>query len=95
MDNFMLPELLAPAGDMARLRAAVHFGADAVYLGGKTMGMRCAPENFTPDELIEAVEYCHARGVRVYLTCNTLPSCEDVDSLGGFFEAARPPKWTR
>ena len=92
MDNFMLPELLAPAGDMARLRAAVHFGADAVYLGAKTMGMRCAPENFTPDELIEAVEYCHARGVRVYLTCNTLPSCEDVDSLGGFFEAAKAAK---
>ncbi len=88
MNGFKLPELLAPAGDMARLRAAVHFGADAVYLGGKTMGMRCAPDNFTPEQLIEAVEYCHARGVRVYLTCNTLPSCGDVDALGEFFEAA-------
>ncbi len=92
MTDFSLPELLAPAGDMSRLRAAVHFGADAVYLGGKTMGMRCAPDNFSPEELAAAVEYCHARGVKAYLTCNTLPSCDDVDSLGEFFEAAGAAK---
>ena len=79
ISNF--PELLAPAGDRARLEAAVRFGADAVYLAGKTFGMRCAPENFTPQELIDAVDFCHKKGVKVYLTCNTLPTCDDVDTL--------------
>ena len=88
MKDFTVPELLSPAGDMARLKAAVHFGADAVYLAGKTMGMRSAPDNFSPEELIEAVRFCHSRGVKVYLTCNTLPSCDDVDGLDAFFEAA-------
>ena len=83
------PELLAPAGDRARLESAVRFGADAVYLGGKTLGMRCAPENFSPEELISAVDFCHKHGVKVYLTCNTLPSCEDVDGLDEYFESVK------
>ena len=56
------PELLAPAGDMERLRAAVDYGADAVYLGGKNFGMRSAPANFSCQELEEGVALCHRRG---------------------------------
>ena len=75
------PELLAPAGDPERLRSAVQYGADAVYLGGKSFGMRSAPANFDREQLRWAVEYAHARGVRVYLTCNTLPRGWELDAL--------------
>lgn len=81
------PEILAPAGDLERLRAAVAFGADAVYLGGKMFGMRSSPANFGPDELKSAVGYCHENGVKVYLTCNTLPSVEEADMLPEFIRA--------
>ena len=67
------PELLAPAGDMECLCAALDFGADAVYLAGQMFGMRTAPSNFTREELQTAVALAHARGVRVYVTCNTVP----------------------
>ena len=55
-DNKIKIELLAPAGDMERLQAAVEYGADAVYLAGKTFGMRAAPANFTDEQLVEAVD---------------------------------------
>ncbi|MEG2852495.1 MAG: U32 family peptidase, partial [Hydrogenoanaerobacterium sp.] len=74
MSNIIRPEVLSPAGDMERLRAAVLFGADAVYLGGKELGMRASPLNFTDDELCEAVIFAHQNGVKVYLTCNTVPT---------------------
>lgn len=83
------PELLAPAGDRERLEAAVQFGADAVYLGGKMFGMRASPANFDPEQLAEAVAFCHEKGVRVYLTCNTLPTNEEVDGLPEFLRMAR------
>ena len=57
MDQFERPELLCPAGDRERLEAAVLYGADAVYLGGKEFGMRSAPANFDGDELAEAVSF--------------------------------------
>ncbi len=78
------PELLAPAGDMERLQAAVRYGADAVYLAGKDYGMRAAPGNFTHEELAQAVELCHSQGVRVYVTCNTLPRNHELEALPGF-----------
>lgn len=78
------PELLAPAGDMERLQAAVKYGADAVYLGGKVFGMRAAPSNFGEDELPEAVAYCHEHGVKVYLTCNVLPRNDELSELPEF-----------
>ena len=79
--SLFIPEVLAPAGDMERLEAAVDFGADAVYLGGTSFGMRAGPKNFDESALKSAVEKCHARGVKVYLTCNTLPrkTHEDAD----------------
>ncbi len=82
------PELLAPAGDMERLKSAVKFGADAVYLGGTMFGMRTAPSNFAAEELEEAVAYCHERNVKVYLTCNVLPRNEEIDLLPEFLQRA-------
>ena len=78
------PELLSPAGDMERLEAAVRYGADAVYLAGKDYGMRAAPGNFTREELKRAVELCHNNGVRVHVTCNTLPRNHELRELPGF-----------
>ena len=78
------PEHLAPAGDMERLEAAVRYGADAVYLAGKDYGMRAAPGNFTREELKKAVQLCHAAGVRVHVTCNTLPRNHELRELPDF-----------
>ena len=67
-----LPELLAPAGDLDCLYAAVDAGADAIYVGGKRFGARAYAKNFDIDELSSAVRYCHLHGVRLYVTINTL-----------------------
>lgn len=77
-------ELLAPAGDMERLEMAVAYGADAVYLAGTSFGMRSFAGNFTPEELKRAVDLCHKKGVRVHVTCNTMPRNDEV---------ARLPEW--
>lgn len=82
-------ELLSPAGDAECLRAAVRFGADAVYLAGKTFGMRAAPSNFGPQELRAACDFAHANGKRVYLTCNTIPRNGDFAQLPDFLEQAQ------
>ena len=71
-------ELLAPAGSMEALRAAVQNGADAVYLGCGAFNARQSAKNFTPQTLIEAVKYCHIRGVAVHLTLNTLVSDKET-----------------
>ena len=67
------PEILSPAGNFEKMRAAIRYGADAVYLAGQIFGMRAAADNFSIEELALAVEYAHARGVKVYLTLNTMP----------------------
>ena len=67
------PELLAPAGNFEKMKSAILYGADAVYLAGEIFGMRAAADNFSVDELSEAVKYAHERGVKVYLTLNTMP----------------------
>ena len=71
-------ELLAPAGSMEALRAAVQNGANAVYLGVGTLNARQSAKNFTPQTLVEAVKYCHVRGVQVHLTVNTLVSDREM-----------------
>ncbi|MCI8496797.1 MAG: U32 family peptidase [Clostridiales bacterium] len=81
-------ELLSPAGDIERLKAAVLFGADAVYLAGREFGMRTAPSNFSGDELCHAVRFAHDAGVKVYLTCNTLPRNDELPRLPAFLEQA-------
>ena len=74
-------ELLAPAGSMEALRAAVQNGADAVYLGVGTFNARQSAKNFTPQTLAEAVKYCHVRGVQVHLTLNTLVADREMKEL--------------
>ena len=75
------PELLSPAGDMEKLKMAVAYGADAVYLAGNEFGMRSSAGNFPAEELSAAVDYCHSRGVRVHVTCNTMPRNDEADRL--------------
>ena len=82
----IIPELLAPAGDRERLEAALMYGADAVYLGGDAFGMRAAPQNFNFEQLEEAVKLCHAKGVKVYLTCNTLARNDEILVLPSYLE---------
>lgn len=75
------PELLAPAGDMEKLKMAVLYGADAVYLAGTSFGMRSFAGNFTAEELPQAVRFAHDRGVRVHVTVNTMPRNDEVAQL--------------
>lgn len=75
------PELLSPAGDLTTLKYAVLFGADAVYCALPKFGMRAAPVNFTPEELAEGCVFAHARGKKVYLTLNTLPTNDELAEL--------------
>ena len=74
-------ELLSPAGNFEKLKAAIHYGADAVYLAGKTFGMRAFADCFTVEELDGAVKYAHARGKKVYLTVNTMPHPDEYPAL--------------
>lgn len=80
------PELLAPAGDMMRLRYAVAYGADAVYVAYREFGMRAAAGNFDLQEMEEAIDLCHSKGVKLYVTVNTYPTVEETARLPQFFE---------
>ena len=75
------PEILAPAGNFEKLKVAVAFGADAVYMAGTSFGMRSAAGNFTAEELPEAIKYCHDRGVKAYVTVNTMPRTNEYARL--------------
>ena len=88
-DPIKKPEVLAPVGDSERLEAAIRYGADAVYLGGKQFGMRANPANFDQDELRDGVALAHKHGVKVYLTCNTLPLNREIPELPDFLRYAR------
>lgn len=79
-------ELLAPAGNMECLKAAVMAGCDAVYLGGNHFGARAFSKNFTDEEIVEAINYCHLYGVRVYVTVNTLIYDDEVDEFLKYIE---------
>lgn len=74
-------ELLAPAGDMQKLITAIHFGADAVYLAGNNYGLRAGAKNFNQEQLAIAVEYCHARAKKLYITCNIVAHNDDFTGL--------------
>lgn len=88
MLDFFKPELLAPAGDSERLYAAIEYGADAVYLGSDCFGMRTAAASFGGKELRKACGYAHSKGVKVYLTCNTVPRNGELPLLPSFIEFA-------
>ena len=81
-----MPELLSPAGNFEKLKAAILYGADAVYCAGQMFGMRAAADNFTVEELYEAAEYVHARGKKIYLTVNTMPHVQEYPALRRFLE---------
>ena len=80
------PELLAPAGDMERLKMSVLYGADAVYLAGTSFGMRSFAGNFSPEELPEAVRFAHEHGVKVHVTVNTMPRNDELAGLPAHLE---------
>lgn len=84
MDN--KPELLSPAGDMEKLIMSVLYGADAVYMAGNEFGMRASAGNFDSESLEKAIDFCHSRGVRCYITCNTLPRENELQRLPAFLE---------
>ena len=75
------PEILAPAGNLEKLKTAIDFGADAVYLGGNKLNLRAFADNFTDEELSEGVNYAHSRGKKVYVTINVFPHNEDLVGL--------------
>lgn len=81
-------EVLAPAGDEERFNAAINYGADAVYLGRKQFGMRSSPMNFDFEQLVKAVQSAHTRGIKVYLTCNTLPRNNEIPQFEQFVREA-------
>lgn len=81
-------EVLAPAGDEERLAAALNYGADAVYLGRQQFGMRASPMNFDFEQLCNAVKTAHAKNVKVYLTCNTLPRNNELPFFEKFVKEA-------
>ncbi|HIJ80811.1 MAG TPA: U32 family peptidase [Desulfuromonadales bacterium] len=84
------PELLAPAGNMEKLEIAVHYGADAVYLGGQSFGLRNMADNFSVAEMGAALDFCHARGVKAYLTINSYPRNEMLAELDDYLRQIAP-----
>jgi len=85
-----IPELLAPAGNLEKLKIAVHYGADAVYLGGKAFGLRNLADNFTTEEMAVGIAHAHRHGVKVYLTVNSYPANEDLPALEAFLAGIAP-----
>jgi len=75
------PELLAPAGDFEKLKTAIHYGADAVYLGDSRFSLRGKAGNFNPEELKEAVHYAHKQSVKAYVTVNIFPHNDDISAI--------------
>jgi len=82
-------ELLAPAGNLEKLKMAILYGADAVYLGGEEFGLRANAGNFGPEELKKGVEFAHLRGKKVYLTMNIIPHNEDFDGMPEYIRQVR------
>ncbi len=79
-------EILAPAGDLEKLKYAIIYGADAVYLGGQIFGLRAASKNFTIDEMKEGIKFAHERNARVYLTLNIIPHNDDIAELESYLK---------
>ena len=85
MNQPIRPEILSPAGDEERLRAALRFGADAVYVSGQSYGMRMGCANFDRDGLRRGVELTHSARKKLYVTCNILPRNRDMVALPEYF----------
>lgn len=74
-------ELLAPAGNLEKLKMAVVYGADAVYMGGEEYGLRAYADNFTPEDMQRGIEFAHSKGKKVFLTMNIIPHNEDLKEM--------------
>ncbi len=81
-----IPELLAPAGSLEKLKTAIDYGADAVYLGGNKLNLRAFADNFTNEQIKEGVEYAHKRGKKVYMTLNVIPHNGDLYGLEDYLK---------
>lgn len=84
------PELLAPGGSLEKLKTAIDYGADAVYIGGEAFSLRVAAENFSKEDMLEGLNYAHERGKKVYLTANILPHNDDIEEFENFVNEIRP-----
>ena len=78
------PELLAPGGSLSKLKTAIDFGADAVYIGGEAFSLREAAKNFSEEDMAEGIKYAHERGRKVYLTANIIPHNSDIEKFADF-----------
>ncbi len=83
------PELLAPAGNLSKLKMALRYGADAVYIGGEAFSLRVAADNFTLAEMKEGVAFAHNMGKKVYLTANVIPHNRDIDDYREYLSQIR------
>ncbi|MFW6319362.1 MAG: peptidase U32 family protein, partial [Bacillota bacterium] len=81
------PELLAPAGTLEKLKIAIMYGADAVFIGGKAFSLRARASNFGLKEIEEAVQFAHAHDSKVYVTTNVIPHTDDLDGLVDYLKA--------
>ena len=80
------PELLAPAGDLEKLKMAVLYGADAVYIGGESFGLRTASKNFDRAQMEEGIRFAHERNVKVYVTVNIIPHNEQLSAFPAYLD---------
>src|SRR5699024_4622505 len=83
------PELLAPAGTLEKLKTAIHYGADAVYIGGDAYGLRSRAGNFSFEEMAEGVAFAHERGAKVYVAANMVTHENNEIGAGEFFRTIR------
>ncbi len=83
------PELLAPAGSLEKLKTAIIYGADAVYIGGEEFSLRAAADNFTVEEIAEGAAFAHEHGAKVYLTANIIPHNADINGYGDFLREVK------
>ncbi len=84
------PELLAPGGSLEKLKTAIEYGADAVYIGGEAFSLRAAAENFSIEKIAEGIQFAHDRGKKVYLTANIIPHNSDIDGFERFIKEMSP-----
>lgn len=84
------PELLAPGGSLEKLKTAIMYGADAVYVGGEAFSLRVAAENFSLEEMKEGLEFAHKRGKKVYLTANIIPHNNEIDEFAEYIQSIAP-----
>lgn len=90
MAEYKKPELLAPGGSLEKLKTAVLYGADAVYIGGEAYSLRVAAENFSIEDMKEGIKFAHDMGRKVYLTANILPHNKDIAVFADFIKEIRP-----